>query len=250
MSDIVDKFSVGIEGIDESWYNRSASSIALMPQATDKVLISFQPPKKRGVRARKYPFAITINSQNTPEEMTVILGNLEVLPWVEFKLEVRPYRVSARRKGRYRVNLANTSGSDTRVRLEGTDLDEGLEFYFEDDNPIVTAWNTIEIPVIVKPNRGSMVGERQRYDITVIATDSTEIAQTAKCEMQHRPFIRSWRTVFRFVRILVFIGVIGALMGFLIHWGGGWSLLTRSPQSWSSQLINQITRTFGSWLSK
>jgi hypothetical protein len=245
LSDIVDKFSVEIEGIDGSWFNRSASSVALMPKASDRVIISLQPPKKKGVRARIYPFAITVHSQNTPAEVAVVTAELEILPWIEFKVQVRPYRVSTRKKGKYRINLANNGGSDTKVHLEATDLDEGLEFIFKEEDPVVSAWNTIEVPMIAKPKRGSMIGEQKRYDITVTATEPSVNDQTANCEMQHKPFIKSWKTIFRIVRLILFIGIIAALIGFIIHWGGGWNLLTRSPSSWWNQLVNQITHLFG-----
>ena len=250
MSDVVDKFSVEIEGIDESWCSRSASSIALMPEASEQVLITLQPPKTKGVKARTYPFAVTVHSQNTPEEVTTILGELEVLPSVEFKLTVRPYRVNARRKGKYRVYLANTSVSDAEVQLQAVDLDEGLKFQFKDENPVAPAWDSIEVPVFAKPKRGSMIGESQRYDITLTATDTAGNSQTVNCEMYHRPFIRSWRTIFRAVRLIVFLGIIGVLIGFAIHWGGGWGMLTKNPQGWGSQLMNQVIRFFGPWFSK
>ena len=160
LGDIVDKFLVEIEGLDETWYSRSASSIALMPQATDQVQISFQPPKKKGVKAKEYPFAVTVRSQSTPEEATSVVGQLEVLPAVDFKLRVQPYRVSCRRKGTFRINLANTGVSDTTFVLDATDLDEGLRFRFKTDNPEVTAWNTFEVPMLARPKRGSMVGEK------------------------------------------------------------------------------------------
>jgi len=80
LGDIVDKFTVEIEGIDESWYKRSASSVALMPQATDQVQIAFHPPKKEGVRAGEYPFVVSVRSQSAPEDVTIVAGQIEVLP--------------------------------------------------------------------------------------------------------------------------------------------------------------------------
>jgi len=105
LGDIVDKFLVEVEGLDQTWYSRSASSVALMPQATDQVQISFQPPKRKGVKARPYPFAVTVSSQSTVEEATSIIGQLEILPLIEFKLRVHPYRVSCRRKGTFRIKI-------------------------------------------------------------------------------------------------------------------------------------------------
>ena len=248
LGDIVDKFIVGIDGIDDSWYSCSASSIALMPQASGQVIISLNPPKKKGVKTRVYPFAVNINSESNPGETASVLGQLEVLPSVEYKLAVRPYRITARKKGTYRVVLSNTSVSDADVLLEATDLDEGLKFRFKTENPIVPAWQTLEIPMVAKPKRGSTVGEKKRYDITVTSTDNTSgSSQTINCELSHAPIIASWRSIFRAVRIILFLGIIGAIIGFAIHWGGGFSLLKSNPQMWWNNLVHQATSTFGGW---
>ena len=39
---------------------------------------------------------------------------------------------------------------------------------------------------------------------------------------------------------------IGTVIGLLIHWGGGWSTLTRSPQTW----VNQLVRFFEGWFNR
>ncbi|MEE9400442.1 MAG: hypothetical protein V3V32_00315, partial [Dehalococcoidia bacterium] len=186
LGDIVDKFSVGIEGIDESWCIRSASSVGLMPEATDQVQLSFQPPKKKGVRAGNYPFVISVRSQASPEEVTIVAGQLEVLPAPEFRIEVRTVNVSGRRKCTFRVNVENTGVSDiilapkasevrksrfkfwtrrpketekardtAQAQLKATDLDEGCRFQFKTKRPEVTirAWNTAEIQMIARPKR-------------------------------------------------------------------------------------------------
>ena len=243
LGEIVDKFLVEIEGLDEAWYSRSASSIALMPQATDQVQISVQPPKRKGVKAREYPFAVTVRSQSTPEEAASVVGQLEVLPLVEFKPGVRPYRVSCRRKGTFRINLANTGVSDINFALEATDMDEGLRFRFKNESPVVPAWNTVEVPMIARPKRGSMVGEKKRYDITVTAIAGEGNTQSVNCELHHNPFIGSWRPIVRVIRAIIVLALLGVAIYFLIQWGGGWKVLTSSPQTW----VNQLIRTVEGW---
>jgi len=246
LGEIVDKLSVEIEGLDETWYSRSASSIALMPQASDQVQITFQPPKKKGVKARTYPFAITVRSQSNTEEATSVLGQLEVLPLVESKIEVRPYRVTCRKKGTFRINVANIGVSDARFILDATDLDEGLDFRFKNDTPEVTAWSTVEVPMIARPKRRSTVGEKKRYDITVTANAGEGRSQSVNCELHHHPFIGSWKPVLRIVRALVVLAAIGVLIYFVLKWGGGWSQLTRSPQTW----VNNLIHTFEGWFRR
>jgi uncharacterized membrane protein len=249
LGETVDKFILKLEGVDEAWYSRSASSVALMPQASEQVQISFNPPKKRGVKERVYPFAVTVRSQNDPHEVTIVTGQVQVLPLVEYKLKVAPYRVSCRRKGTFRVGLSNTGTSDARIALEATDLDEGLKFKFKKNELVLSAWDTIELPVKAKPKKGGLVGERKRYDITITTNETSGNSQTVNCELHHNPFIGSWKTVFRAVRTIIFIGIIGVLIGFLIHWGGGFRLLTSNPGSWWNQLSNQIVNTFSGWFS-
>jgi hypothetical protein len=244
LSEIVDKFTVDVEGLDETWYSRSASSVALMPQASGQAQITFLPPKRKGVRTGTYPFAVTVRSQSVAGESASIVGQLEILPQVEFKVAVRPYRVSSRRKGNFRVNLANTNVSDVSFILEATDLDEGLRFQFKDDKPAVSAWNTVDVPMLARPKRGSTVGEKKRYDITVTARTEDGRTQTTNCEFYHNPFMTSWRPLLRVVRALIVIGAIVTLIYFILRWGGGWSTLTKSPQTWVNNLVNTVEGWF------
>ncbi|HEY79310.1 MAG TPA: hypothetical protein G4O09_09375 [Dehalococcoidia bacterium] len=244
LGEIVDKFMVEVEGLDESWYSRSASSMALMPQATDQVQILLNPPKKKGVKSKTYPFAVTVRSQSAPEEATTVVAELEVQPSVEFKLGVHPYRVSCRRKGTFQVTLANTGVSDASLYLDSTDLDEGLKFRFKNDNPEVISWKTIETPMVARPKRGSMVGEKKRYDITIRATTADGNTQSVNAELYHNPFIGSWRPILRVIRAVLVIAVIGVLIYFVLQWGGGWRTLTSSPQTWVNQLVNTVEGWF------
>ncbi len=246
LGEIVDKFLIEVEGFDETWYSRSASSIALMPQATDQVQISLRPPKKKGVKAKVYPFAVTVRSQSVAEEATSVVGQLEVLPSVEFKLAIRPYRISCRRKGKFRINLANVGVSDAAFTLDATDLDEGLRFRFETDTPAVAAWSTVEVPMIARPKRGSGVGEKKRYDISVTANAGEGNTQSVNCELYHNPFIGSWRTIWRVVRAVLILAIVGTGVYYLLRLGGGWGTLRSSPQAW----LNQLIQTIEGWFSR
>ncbi|MBE0430689.1 MAG: hypothetical protein IBX67_02565 [Dehalococcoidia bacterium] len=244
LGEIVDKFLVEIEGLDETWYSRSASSIALMPQASDQVQISFQPPKKRGVKAKAYPFTVNIHSQSVPGEATSITAQLEILPAIDFKVTVNPYRVSGRKKGTFRVNLANTGVSDIKFALSATDLEEGLRLDFKTDNPEVAAWNTLEVPMLARPKRSSRVGEKKRYDITVTAGAGEGNVQTANCELHHSPLIGSWRPIIKALRVGLFLALIGGGIYFLLRLGGGLGTLMSSPQTWVTNLGNTVQSWF------
>lgn len=167
-----------------------------------------------------------------------------MLPSVEFKLGVHPFRVSCRRKGTFQITLANIGVSDASFTLDATDLDEGLRFRFKAENPAVPAWNTVEVPMVARPKRGSGIGEKKRYDITVTAATGEGNPQQVNCQLNHNPFIGSWRPILRLIRIIIVLGIIGVGVYYLLRLGGGWGVLTRSPQTWADQLIRTIEGWF------
>jgi uncharacterized membrane protein len=244
MGEIVDKFMVDIEGIEADWYNRSASSIALMPQTIEPVQISFQVPKKKGIKARNYPFAVIVKSQTKPDDVTILNGSIDVLPFVDYKLKVAPYRVTCRRKGTFRVGLSNTGTAEARIVLDATDLDEGLNFKFKNKEPVLAAWQGIEVPVVARPKKAGLVGDRKRFDITITAQEAGGNTQTSNGELYHNPLISSWKSIFRAIRRLIFLAIVVVIIVLLINFGGGFKLLTTSPKDWWSQVVDKIVNFF------
>ena len=240
MGEIVDKFLVEIEGLEKSWYSQSASSIALMPQATDQVQVSFHPPKIKGVRAGTYPFAVVVSSHSKPEESTIANGQLEILPSAEFTMNVAPMRVSCRRKASFRINLINRGVSSAEVFMDATDYDESLRFRIKNKSPIVDAWQTTEVPIVAKPKRGSIVGEGKRYSITVSASTAEGTPQSVHCEMHHRPLLNSWRPI----KIFIILVIIAIVVNYIVGFGGGWTNLFRNPQEWLYEVIRHVKGWF------
>ena len=240
IGEIVDKFFVEIEGLEKSWYSQSASSVALMPQATEQVQVSFHPPKTKGVRAGNYPFAVVVSSRSIQEESTIVIGQLEILPSAEFTMKVAPMRVSCRRKAKFRINLINRGVSNAEVFIEATDYDENLRFRIKNNSPIVDPWQTTEIPIIAKPKRGSIVGERKRHDITISAKTVDGPPQSVHCEMHHRPFLSSWRPV----KILIILVIVAIVLNYIIGLGGGWVNLFTNPQEWFYEVIRHVKGWF------
>jgi hypothetical protein len=244
LSSIVDKFIVDVDGLDSSWYSRSASSIALMPQASDQVQISFLPPKKKGVKSGSYTFAITVRSQTDAQVSASVIGTLEILPAVDYKLKIHPYRFSGMRKGNCSLTLANVGVSEAHISLEASDLDEGCTYEFKPQSLTLSAWNTVEVPIIIRPKRKSFFGEVKRFDITITASTENGAPVTTNCEFNHTPFIKSWKPVFRVVRAIVAIAVVVVAAYFIIQWGGGWDSLRSSPQTWFSNIVNSVEGWF------
>ncbi|MFC1944157.1 hypothetical protein ACFLX5_01460 [Chloroflexota bacterium] len=244
LEEMVDQFSVEVEGLSDSWFSRSASSIALMPQAADSVQISFHPPNTRGVKSGIYLFAVIVSSRVIREETTIIIGQLNLLPSVEFAIKVSPISIACRRKGNFRINIANKGISDVELFIDAADDADGLRFEVQNSNPFIPAWQTTEIPLIAKPKRGFIVGERQRYFITVTIKTADGNSQTAHCELHHRPFIGSWRPILRLLITVAIIVIIGLIVNYIVGLGGGWRDLLNDPQEWFYTIQRKIKGLF------
>jgi hypothetical protein len=244
---IVDKFIVDIEGLDTTWFSRSASSIALMPQNTDQVQVMFQIQKKKGVRSGTYPFAVTVRSQSQAEDFASVVAQLEIAPSVEYKVKIHPYRVTGKRKGSFFANIANVGVTDANITFEATDLEEACRFQFKPADLLLSAWQSVEVPMAVRmKKRNSILGEPKRCDITVSASAEGATPQTANCEFNHKPIIKSWQPVFRMIKTVIVLVIIFIAGYYFSKLGGGWSVLTSSPQTW----IANASHTIESWFLK
>ena len=241
---IVDRFSLEIDGLAESWYSFSAPSIALMPHAKEQVQVYFHPPKVAGVKSGNYPFAVTLRSQSIPEDSASTTGELEILPSVDYSISVKPYRILCRRKCTFQVQITNKDVSDANVFIDVTDIENGLRFKLGNDSPVVPSWQTIEIPMPVKPRRNSIVGDLKRFDISLTATTAEGYIQLARCQMDHKPLLSSWRPILRIIKYVIIFGIAGFAVYYIIRMGGGWSSLARDPQTWIYGTIRHIRGWF------
>ncbi len=241
---IVDKFSLEIEGLPGNWYSFSSPSVALMPHAKEQVQVSFHPPKVPGVASGSYPFAVTLRSQSLPQDSASVTAQLEILPSVNYVVSVKPYRKLCRRKCTLQIQITNKDVSDALLFLDVTDIENGLRFQVENDSPVVPPWQTVDIPTTARPRRNPIIGDLKRYDVSVTTTTAEGQTQLARCQIDHKPFLSSWRPVLRTIKYVFIIGIVGLAAYYIIHLGGGWSSLVSDPQTWLDGTIRHIRGWF------
>jgi hypothetical protein len=241
---IVDKFSLEIEGIPKSWYSLSVPTVALMPHAREDVQISFHPPKIEGVISGNFSFAVTVQSQSLPEDITSVTGQLEISPSVDYSINMKPYRILCRRKCTFHLQIVNKDVTESGLFIDVIDVENGLRFKLDNDSPVVSPWQTVDVPMLVKPKRNSLIGDIKRYDINLTATTAEGYIQVARCQMDHKPFVSSWRPILRTIKYVVIVGAIGGVIYYLILLGGGWGSLVRDPQAWIDGAMRHIRGWF------
>jgi hypothetical protein len=241
---IVDKFSLEIEGLPREWYSFSAPLVALMPHSSEQVRIIFHPPKVSGVKSGNYPFSIKLRSESVPEDIARAIAQLEILPSVDFGITIKPYRLFCRRTCTFKARIVNRDVSNAVLFLDVSDIESGLRFLVDNDSPVVPPWQSVEVSVAARPRRNSIIGDIKRYDISVNATTAEGTTQTARCQIDHKPYLSSWRPVLRILGTILITAIIAFAVYYVIRMGGGWNSLLLDPKTWLDGVVRHIRGWF------
>jgi hypothetical protein len=241
---IVDEFSLELIGLPNSWYSFSSPSIALMPHTQEKIRVSFHPPKAPGVRSGLYAFAIILRSRSITEDFASVAARLEILPSVDFNINVKPYRILFRRRCTFQVKIHNKDVSNSVLFLDVIDAENGLRFHMDKESLVVPPWQFVEFPVTVQPRRNSIIGDIKRFEISITASTDEGLIQLAKCQADHKPLLSSWQPITRALRYIVLAAALFMLIYYFIRLGGGWDSLVRDPLNWVEGTIRHIRGWF------
>ena len=165
---VVDSFLFEVDGLDSSWFNLSVSNRSLMPQDEGTSTLTVSPPKSSTSIANTYPFTVKVTSRKDPTEETVVAGNLEVLPYYSYGLDLHPQRFSGS-TGFYTLSITNTGNHELAFTLSGRDPEELCEFFF-DQQPRVPPGEKADVDLMVEPGQRPLRGRPKLYNFTVTAT--------------------------------------------------------------------------------
>lgn len=236
LGDIVDRFSLSLDGLDPSWFSFSESGVSLFPGDSAQVKIRFEVPKKEGIKSGAYPFKLRVTSGSDPEEYSAVPGSLEVSPIAEFHLDMSPKSVETRNKAKYKVTLANSGISDLTFNLKARDTEQGCIFKFTPENPVVPAWETKVIKLVGQPRKRPWIGENKTYHFTLTANIADKAdSKSIDGELTYRPRWHSLRPLWRALRTLLIIAAVCGAIYFVLWLGGGLQHLIGSPSDWLAQ---------------
>jgi hypothetical protein len=194
LSNVVEQYAIEVSGLDSDWYTAPVTSVSLFPQDRDQVRISLHPPRRQGLRAGSYPFRVVARARNGTASQSAA-GVLDVRGVAVYRIvDLAPRRLTARGKGNYRLQIANTGAADVRLALEGSDAENACTFKFPNQSePLVAAGARGEYPVVVRPKKRPWVGPEQSYDFIITArpVDARGEPQQVSAQFTHKPLFRT-----------------------------------------------------------
>ena len=192
--DVVEVYSVVVEGIDPEWCTLSKTSFQLFPGDQEQVRLTIQPPRTSAGKAGAYDVAVKVVSSRDPTVETTVPLALEVGRFLQFDLDLVPRRAKGR-TGSYRVSITNSGNVTTNYNLMAKDPGDACHFDFKPQSLTVEPGSSAEVPLIVDPLKKPFAirSKTYRFKITVTshASESGE-TKSVEGELVCTPLLPKW----------------------------------------------------------
>ncbi|MGB2798565.1 MAG: DNRLRE domain-containing protein [Dehalococcoidia bacterium] len=211
--DVVEAYSITVEGIDPQWCTLSVSSVSLFPGDQEQVRLTIQPPKASASRAGPYNVIIKVASNRDPTLETTAQLAVEVGRFLLFDLDLTPKKTRGR-KGSYKVSITNHGNIATTYTFAGKDPEDICRFDFKQSSVTVEPGATAEVPVVVNPKKKPFTGRARTYSFKLMVTSHASEAgetKTVEAQLECRPLIPVWAITLGSVAVVAAIAVIVVL---------------------------------------
>jgi hypothetical protein len=206
-SDVVEAYSVDVQGIDLAWSKLSVTSLSLFPGDKETVRIQVTPPVSSSAKAGSYPVSVRVISKRDPAIGTIASFILDLGKVSDYELALLPKKLKAR-KGHFQLAITNNGNTVSTYKLEGSDPDDICDFHFKSDTVVVDPGTTQRTPVIVNPRKKPFTGASRSFGFSVKAIPLEGEAKTAEAEFECRPLLPKWAIVGVGIGVVAFIALI------------------------------------------
>jgi hypothetical protein len=215
-SEIVEVFSIEVEGIESSWYSTSISSVSLFPGDKETISISFTPPLSSSSGAGSYTATVKVSSRRDPTITSTVDLLLELGKISSYELGLTPQKVRGG-KGSFEVIINNTGNLTNTYKLEASDPEAMCNYEFKSDTVVVEAGQTSKVPITVTPKKRPLTGATKFCTFTVTVTPIASEVKSVQGQLECPARFPRWAPV----ALVACIAVIVLVVVLVVVLGGG-----------------------------
>jgi len=184
LSEIVDQYTLDVEGLDAAWLTLSPPRISLFPQDEGQVTIKLHPPET--ARAGTYDFSVKVASRENPIEWTRVQGTLEVAPVFLFDVSLSPQRkTTTEREATFDLHLTNPGNVDLTLGLSATDPEAACTYRFHPSPVTVDAGGSATVELTVTSTQPPQEQSRlYSFTVKVAPLDAPQRMRTVSGQLQ------------------------------------------------------------------
>lgn len=172
-SKIVDHYTLSVTGLPPTWMTLPKAGVELLPRQSGKLIIDLHPPRHPRTSAGIHPINIALlNKQG--QIVTEARGELEITPFDNMVLDVRPNPYQSRSGGTMILTVENQGNAQTDYRVDALEASDGLEISVEPPNAQVAPQQKRENRLVLRPRKRIWLGEPKRMPINVTVSSSRQ----------------------------------------------------------------------------
>lgn len=219
-SNVVDVFTLEVDGLDEAWTDFSVNSVSLFPGDNGNSTLTISVPRASNASAGTYEFGVKVSSRKDPSVNIVIQCKLEVSPFYGFEATLNPQQQLGV-SGRYTATLTNSGNEDLTIRLEGNDSHNACSFTYSQRVPTVPAGESVDVNITVIAKQRPLRGMPDIHSMTITAAPPQNTVPTVSmfATLQVPPRLPRWAFPVAIAAVVGLVGII-ALAIFLTTRGG------------------------------
>lgn len=208
-----DTFSIGLEGLEQSWCRISIVSAYLHPGDSFRSLVSICPPWGSSSEAGVYALEVIVRPQSSPSVVVRKVVQLTVESLPALSAQLMPVDAN-RRTSNYRLTMRNDGNIELPVQLSGYDLQGCFDFQFEEEQPVIGPGGESETKLILAFKRRPLVGWPRRSSFLVKTAVPLAGAVPALLvdEATIYPYIPAWI----FWAILLVMAIVAVAVGLTV----------------------------------
>ena len=121
-----DHFELKLEGLPSNWVTLPDEAIQLMPGKQSSLPITIHPPRNSSSQSGQHRYRLVAASQSSPSERAAVSGTVQIRPFSQFAIDLRPREIT--NNGVCRVLVRNDGNFDTTYSLNGSDPAKAVQF--------------------------------------------------------------------------------------------------------------------------
>ena len=208
--DVVEAYTITVEGMDPEWYTLSVSSISLFPGDQEQVQLTVHPPKASASTGGGHGAVLKVASNRDPTVETTVSLALQMGRFLVSDMDITPKKAKGR-KGTYTITITNGGNVPTTYTFAGKDPEDVCRFQFKSASVKVEPGATAEVPVVVDPKKKPFTGKSRTHSFKITVTSHASEAgetKTLEGQLECKPLIPVWAIIVAGVGVVAIAAVL------------------------------------------
>jgi hypothetical protein len=188
-SSATDHFTLKLEGLPPSWVTLPDDAIQLQPGAQSSLPVTIHPPQNSSARSGQHRYRLVVVSQSSPSEQAAVSGTVQVRPFTQFAIDMRPREIT--NNGVCRVLVRNDGNFDATYRLSGGDGAKAVQFEEPNQQITIPAGSREAVDFQVSSAQRPFTGNSRTDPFTIQVSSGPE-TQTLQGQLTTKPIIPGW----------------------------------------------------------